>query len=68
VPAVTPSDLLAARPDLRLVWEDGLPFIRWDGALPAELVAAIRQHRAEVLDLLYARDERRCIVGADGGR
>jgi hypothetical protein len=65
---VTPPDLLAARPDLRLTWEDGQPFIRWTGMLPAEVVAAIKADRDGVLDLLHNRDERLAIVAADGGR
>lgn len=63
---MTPSDLLTARPDLRLVWEDAQPFIRWSGTLPVELVAAIKANRNGVLDILYARDERMEIQAADG--
>ena len=65
---MTPADLLALRPDLALVWRDGEPRIVWAGLMAADLVAVIGEHRAEVLDLLYARDERLAIVAADGGR
>ena len=63
---MTPADLLAARPDLRLSWEDGQPFIRWDGTLPAEVVAAIKGDRAGVVDLLRVRGENAATACADG--
>jgi hypothetical protein len=65
---MTPAALLEHRPDLALVWRNGEPRVMWSGLMPATLAAVIGERRAEVVELLYVRDERAAIVAESGGR
>ena len=62
------ADILAAAPGLLLTWVGTEPRIVWTGTLPTEVVSAIKNDRAEVVEALYLRDERLARQAAQGGR